>query len=1313
MRLQWIARAWTTIQRFRHGTLVALVAVLALAAAPLAGAVKSPPPPPNPDNPYADDQVVPREMMRQFRLREARDAERKTDEAKEARRLSRTKYRGKSRREALEIARAKFERILAAPAWAGVTLRGGERVKQYLGDTQALIQHSDDPEDVSLVESTLPLLTEADEPTDLELEPHGEGFAPKAPAIELSIPDDLSEGVALAGGQVRVTPQTDAPTEAEPVEDKVFFGNAQTDTDVLVVPTARGFETFHQLRSAESPEAVSFEVAVPGGATLRRSEADGMPPEARGIDVISPGGKRIATIGAPKAQDADGEPVAVDYAIDGMRVTMNVPHRDKDLAYPIMVDPEWISEEWFHWHSGNRDTYGWRYGQWGGCSNWKGWFGGGWWTYGHILWGQTNYQSCGGDEWAEWNWQSPRMSYIWRAEFHYQNHPFRQDCIVNALWGPWSNNWDGYVWLHCGDLWNHAHGHCPVHNNCDINNGQPSNAAIWKVQNGWWGGWREYGPWAELGGAAVYVRDRDNPVIDATGHNTDGRWYRSGTMTVAPRAHDDGLGMNKFQLYIPNFIDDYRRHPCVRSRCPGSWSLPNDGQGIFSYNLASLPNGINSVTLNARDVLDKITGSNWSVNVDDEQPWLNVYGDLRNAVYAGTWSGAKTMWINSQDNHNSPYNGTGATARSGITAVDVYVDGSKVHSQTQSCFANCRMDFSWTFHSDRYAKGNHTIRVVARDGAGNEFSSSTWTVSTTPSAPGSDTERSDPTDTGDFPDFADTPSDPVDYECTADPETGVTPYCAQTDTTNPAVNEAKAEASLAPPDPIFGLPKIQPGSDKGWGWADQNVDTLSRPSWQALNIKRLRVQVPWDALLLSEQDVTYKFNARLMSAPNGPVRLGETWTEPRTSHYLTLYTELFKKIKEKIDNGTLKEVTISIYTTEIDIDQDEAFNKRGYWWDNSNGKPMPDAYKLGSRVLPPPGDKPAAGQPGEWEKPLDGTGQCDRTTYICNVRRLMRWIRTQIKVNDGDAAERPGVPNVKYIASFNEPNHPSYAPSGRNSYPELNTNPSTTNQDQLKMGAYMGARYQNVLSKWCGSQKAADEGGKCVAVAGDFVDRDELVKKIQRTRSDGSKYWDYTYSYLYWYQRKLTEKVPIVWGYHAYGAARTRSYGTLKEFNLRTTPRDTSKKSQIWLTEQGPTYSGTNGNWKRCLQYPGENSPERRTCQWNEGAESTRFLVKTVPERFPRITRFYYYALRGGLKRRPIQNPPTPQDDTAIIEASQLHDSGMIDPDLEQRPPAGTTMADWLRPAWCVYGYMTNPSAFPTVRNEAAGTRDCAAVARP
>ncbi len=97
-------------------------------------------------------------------------------------------YRGKSKHEALAIARAKFEELFAMPAWSGVDLQPGHKVKEYVDDFHALVQVGEQRDEVSLVESTLPLLNEEKQPTDLALEPDGEGFAPKAAEVELSLP---------------------------------------------------------------------------------------------------------------------------------------------------------------------------------------------------------------------------------------------------------------------------------------------------------------------------------------------------------------------------------------------------------------------------------------------------------------------------------------------------------------------------------------------------------------------------------------------------------------------------------------------------------------------------------------------------------------------------------------------------------------------------------------------------------------------------------------------------------------------------------------------------------------------------------------------------------------------------------------------------------------------------------------------------------------------------------------------------------------------------------------------------------------------
>ena len=1202
--------------------LLALTGAIAIVGAFATSAlgVDSPPPPPNPDNPYEGDKVVKRQIARQLNDRKERDAKRKTDAAKAERKASRTRYKDKSDRDALAIARAKFENFLEAPTWTGLDLRPGEKVKKYLDDFQALLQNDDGQ--TAVVASELPLRTQAGEPTNLALRAQGDGFAPVAPTVELDLPGDLGDGIGLAGGQLRVKPVTDAETDATEAGDKAFYGNAQTDTDVLVKPTAQGFETFTQLRSADSPEQVAFDVEVPGGAALRQDDTRGPDPAGQPpIEVVSPGGKRIARISAPRAVAADGEPVDSSYSIDGMRVTMHVAHRDLDVAYPILVDPDYIYEDWRHWATGNRDQYGWQAGSWGHPScGWAAYFGGGSWTYGRVVY-HPNGNYCEVDNWAEWKFQAPRMSYIYRAEFHYMNHQNRYTCAVNGLWNAWGGNWDGgWAWVHCGDLWNHARGHCPANNDCNWDNGAPSNVAVFKVQIAYGNGNRSPGARAELGGSLIYLRDRDNPVVDSIGQQTDGRWYRanSGSAWVRPTAHDDGLGMNKFQLIAPNHADAYRRHPCVASRCPGSWSLPNDGQSELNFNIDALPEGINTLTVNARDVLDKITGGSFTVNVDRGIPNLNVYGALRDAEHEGLWWGSKTLQIDSSDGTND---GNPANHRSGVTAVDIYVDGVRKHQRTQSCFASCAMNFAWTFDASQYAPGNHTVRVVARDGAGNERSSSTWTVTTAHSDPATQQKTDEYETTGDAP--AEAPG--IDPNRCLDP----TEYCGEADASNPAETAADAEPPLAGSGSTWtgpGLPKINVGSE-GWGLAEQDWRNLDRRLIRkmfAKPVKHARVIIPWDMMLLkygmpntvpgyeTDPRPNYKWLVRDPAVANGTAskRVGQRIN--LDSGPYDKYSAFMQKAKE---NGW--RVMVSFGATEAGI--------------TYNGMP---GYKLGPRVLP---------------DPLTTSNTPTEMTYFYNVKRILTDLRTRF-------------PEVKldYISAWNEPNHPAYSTSGRFSFPHLRTvaqetppNDVTTTA-QMREAAPFAAKYFNLMRKWC-----TQVTPRCGVLAGEMVDRYDMP------------------NYFNIYEPLLNAR-PKRWAYHPYVAghlnvlhgeadgsdadtvpeARERFEWYMKRTADGSNPGPNSAGADMWFTEVGPMYSGDSGN-----------------PAWDKGVQALQWQIDLA--RHARVKRFYYYSTRGDYR---LENGVNTGHDSGFIDPSREEarnpDGTLTYPDR----------ADQIRDAYCLYG---------------------------
>jgi len=91
-----------------------------------------------------------------------------------------------------------------------------------------------------------------------------------------------------------------------------------------------------------SPERVAYHVTLPSGATLQAAD---------GGALITRGGKVLARVSEPTAQDAQGVAVPVSMAVSGDDLVLTVALRGRSVDYPILVDPEFIlitksSEHW-------------------------------------------------------------------------------------------------------------------------------------------------------------------------------------------------------------------------------------------------------------------------------------------------------------------------------------------------------------------------------------------------------------------------------------------------------------------------------------------------------------------------------------------------------------------------------------------------------------------------------------------------------------------------------------------------------------------------------------------------------------------------------------------------------------------------------------------------------------------------------------------------------------------------------------------------------------------------------------------------------
>ena len=221
--------------------------------------------------------------------------------------------------------------------------RSGEVVR-YLSDYRALVRKPEGRLEIET--STVPLRvahgSAPKRPVSLRLRQAGEVFAAVNPLESVSIAHDLRRGVVVGPEGLRITMQG-ADVAGTPLGDEsVFFANVGTDEDATEAPTIAGAELSAVLRSRLAPEQIAYRVSLPPGATLHAHE---------GGAVISRNGKILARVPAPSARDAQDTYVPARLRVIGRELLLSVDHRDRDLAYPVLVDPEVItitegSEDW-------------------------------------------------------------------------------------------------------------------------------------------------------------------------------------------------------------------------------------------------------------------------------------------------------------------------------------------------------------------------------------------------------------------------------------------------------------------------------------------------------------------------------------------------------------------------------------------------------------------------------------------------------------------------------------------------------------------------------------------------------------------------------------------------------------------------------------------------------------------------------------------------------------------------------------------------------------------------------------------------------
>lgn len=684
------------------------------------------------------------EGLREAEAQEAaEEAERETPAAAEEREASLQAFSDLTPADAKALLQTEFATLLERIDQDPARLLSDAQIEQVLSSGAARISLGGEK---ILIDGTVPVRAPDEEgelrKIDLDLLPGGEELEPVNPLAELVIPEEASEGVAVGDEGLTVAPTlTEGESTAHPLGDKdVFYPETQTDTDLVAMPMANGVELFSQLRSVESPERLRFAVTLPEGAELR-SDGEGGAQVAREGDVL-------ARVPAPSALDAQGAEVPVEMSVEGETLVLDVPHREMEIAYPVLVDPA-IAEDWYNgksWHSG---------GSLASLTN-------GTWIFQSNAWGRFWFYTsspitglAGGSEkglftkagatgstqtaerFGEWSYTVPGSStYItvagvnpfWRFNHGCSAASYPQPHDYVGFWSPyWSPSYGWVTWLKDRAIaenqavvyppsgWKEKTAQVLI---LGLGTGSSSSPPIPCDRH------------LYAGGVYVWMSDMENPSLGAVSGIPSG-WVSDETpFTLSASASDAGLGVNYFTL-TPGSAASIDSPP-PQSRCSGLREKPCPAASNFQMTLDgdAFDEGESSAKLTVKDPLGQPAESpGWTMRVDRTPPKVTLSGQLATATDEQGSTEPPPAETEVEDLSLPAYNlkieatdGSSAeakTKRSGVKKIEVWLDGAKKETWEQSCpSSSCPMTKTYELKLAGLAAGFHKLKVEVFDHVG-------------------------------------------------------------------------------------------------------------------------------------------------------------------------------------------------------------------------------------------------------------------------------------------------------------------------------------------------------------------------------------------------------------------------------------------------------------------------------------------------------------------------------------------------------------------------------------------------------------------
>ncbi len=588
-------------------------------------------------------------------------------------------------------------------------------IEKPLGAYAALI--SDEQGERSIVESSVPVESElggkGKQPVDLTLEQSGTDFVPKNPVTEVTLPGSAEGSIRLQSGLEVELPSANDHSAQSLGDMNLFYPETETETDTLISPIAAGVEVFEQLRSPESPEQFHFDLDLPAGATLNETEAGG-------VEIISASSNLIGEVPPPSAIDAQGALVPVEMSVEGALLSLDVPHRSLEFAYPILVDPQFLEEGYVsfnQWSPAWNDSY-----ILSNTSSLSAAAKGGGYTYGANTRGHWVYTAPG------------QTTYIAAATFFSNSFNLPSNCATEqptnqphgyaGLYNPSSG---GYVGL---GIWSGGSSSSPAYQTGWVG-GPGVRQAMVGIGTGTSSVHHKCTFTFSVGGVTIQESDPEAPTVNWVS-GTSSKWVKDITITAS--VSDPGLGVKGITLSPGGALP----HTDNMGGCTGTYTSRCSAGGQASFGVGYFAEGERSASISAYDPLGPDNGAHvsssyqWTTKLDRGKPEVELEGQLAEAIEEAEGGGEVStedvpqlslpvynLRIEAEDGSNAE----GKTKRSGMKDIAVFVDGKEMEVPwgPQECpTSSCSMTKTYPVHLNGLGGDPvHQLNVIAEDQVGN------------------------------------------------------------------------------------------------------------------------------------------------------------------------------------------------------------------------------------------------------------------------------------------------------------------------------------------------------------------------------------------------------------------------------------------------------------------------------------------------------------------------------------------------------------------------------------------------------------------